>query len=182
MAIAHVRTDDWIQHLPFVGGPRPSPYGSVDGMFYGALSVAGDVSGGNLTLNGNLSEARKEDWVYIIGGTQYQKNTVLAGEQAFEIINTGPVTPTASAVVNPSFPVGALMDDITNNAVTIGKNDTTKPFIGMPAFGDKRIAGVFSLYAVGFENNTDTVLHTASIWGWIIRYNSFFRDVRPSVG
>lgn len=182
MAVAIIATDTWLSHLPFVGGPRRTSFGDVDGIFYGVVSGTGDGSGGNFTLNGNISFDKKEDWIYVIGGTSYSRNDVQTTVDAFEVIATGPLIPTTSAVANPSFHAGALMKGIVNNAVTIRDQSLNQPYVGMPVFGDKRITGPLSMYAVGFENNNNAVVYQMSLWGWIIRYNSFFRDIPPSRG
>lgn len=183
MAVALLETDSWIQHLVFTGPQRPTDFGPADGVWYGLLSVAGDASGGNVTLNGRLSEDRKEDWVYVpMASAIHRNSTTGATSNYFEQLNTGPLIPTSTAVNNPTFNYGGTGVGITGNAITVQNTTQTKDFYGMPIFGDKRIPGIFLMYAVGFETNTDTVLYTASIWGWLFRYNGFFRGVAPSVG
>jgi len=182
MAIAATRTDDWIQHLPFIGGQRPSPYGMVDGVFYGTLATTGDASGGNVTVNGRLSEEKKEDWVYIIGGTHARINGLIGGD-VFEQVNTGPLTPTdVLSITNPTFEWGGVNVQITGNAVAFTPVVGQSKVLGLPVFGDKRIPGIFLMYAAGWETNSNTSLYSAQIWGWIIRYQSFFRNVSPQLG
>lgn len=182
MAVALIATDDWIQHLVFGGGPRPTPYGPMDGVFYGLMAVAGDATGGNVTINGRLSVERKEDWVYIVGGTHTRVNSALISGDNFEQINTGPAISTGVAVTNPTFEYGGLNRNIGGNAVTFTPVDQHSKVVGMPIFGDRSIPGVFLMYAVGWETNGDTALYSAQMWGWIIRRQSFFRNVLPSVG
>ena len=186
MAVAIVRTDSWVSHLPFVGGPRPSAFGPVDGIWYGLLAGDGDVSGGNFSLSGNLSFDRKEDWIYVFGGLSTSTNQVTT-TNAFTQVNTGPKIPTdATAVVvqNPSFSRGGNADPINANAMTVadlfeGGSDSRA---GMPLFGDKAIPGNFLMIAAGWEVNTNGATYQLSSWGFLIRYNSFFRDRPPSVG
>ena len=183
MAVAILATDGWIQHLPFVGGPRPTEFGPVDGIWYGLVAGDGDASAGNVSLNGRLSFDRKEDWIYIFGGMTTTKNAV-AGEAVFTQINTGPLIPTgavATTVNNPSFSIGGNADPVTGHALTTGDitsggNDRRR---GMPIFGDKRIPGIFLMLAAGWETNTDGATYQMSSWGFLIKYNSFFRDVPP---
>lgn len=183
MAVAILATDTWVQHLPFEGGPRDSEFGPIDGVWFGLVSGDGDATAGNLTLNGRLSFERKEDWIYVLGGLSVSINTVQS-MAVFTQVNTGPLIPSASAVVNPSFSIGGNMDNVTGNAITTGNvtaggND---PRRGMPIFGDKRIAGIFLMLAAGFETNIDGATYQMSSWGSLIRYQSFFRNRPPSLG
>jgi len=184
MAVAIVAIDGWIQHLPFEGGPRQSLAGPVDGVWYGVVSGLGDASGGNLTLNGQLSFDRKEDWVYVVEAQTITINTP-SDQEVFLQINTGPLIPTASAVVNPTMNWGGSLRGIANNNVSVladGSNTGPFPFPGMPIFGDKRIPGVFLMAAAGFQSNTNGAIHTMSLWGWLIRYQGFFRNRSPARG
>jgi len=180
MAVAIIRTDDWVSHLLFTGGPRPTNFGMVDGVFFGLLSGLGIAGAGNFTLNGNISFDRKEDWIYVPQGSAPQGNSeTLNADDVFEVINTGPLIPTNSGVSNPSFAFGGSMQGMTQNSLSVPATSQQKAFYGMPVFGDKKIAGSLALYAVGFEDNVDGVTYTASIWGWLIEYASFFRGVSP---
>lgn len=182
MAVAIIAVDTWITHLPF-SSPRPSSFGMIDGIFYGVVSGDGDNTGGNFTLNGQISFNRKEDWIYVIQNVSLSRNDVLAGENGFIVAATGPLIPTASAVANPSFhSADENMKDITNNVVTIFTPNSPAPFNGMPSFGDKKIAGPLALIAAGLETNTDAVTYQLSIWGFLITYRTFFRGVSPAVG
>lgn len=184
MAVGILATDGWIQHLPFQGGPRPSPYGQVDGTFQGVIAGDGDASGGNITLSGRLSFERKEDWVYILGGTHTRANAIVTGD-VFEQVNTGPLIPTdavAVAINNATYEWGGATLPIANNAISLSPSTGLAKATGMPIFGDKRIPGIFLMYAAGWETNTNGVTFSAQLWGWIIKYESFFRFVRPAVG
>ena len=181
MAVAALLTDVWLSHLEFVGPPRETNYGPMDGLFYGTMAIDGDLTGGNVTLSGRLSFDRKEDWVYVVGGTHTRVNTALAGD-VFEQINTGPLIPTtalATTVTNPTFEYGGVSRAIDGNAVTIAPEGGRQKVNGMAIFGDKKIPGVFLMYASGWETNTNGATYVASIWGWIIKYPSFFRGVVP---
>lgn len=186
MAVAITATDGWIQHLPFVGGQRPSPYGQVDGIWYGLIAGDGDAGGGNFTINGRLSEDRKEDWVYLLGNISSSLNTD-SGQEGFTQVNTGPLIPTeatTTTVRNPSFTVGGTFQGISNGAITTSQNVNggIDPRAGMPIFGDKRIPGIFLMLAALWQNNVDGTTYQMSAWGWLIKYESFFRNVRPAVG
>lgn len=184
MAVAILATDTWIQHLVFSGGRRTTPFGPVDGVFYGLVSGVGDASAGNLTLNGRLSAERKEDWVYIIGAHTVSVNTVAGVGDVFTQLNSGPLIPTSSSVQNPSFNRTDASRPATGNAIAMSDRFTGggNPFAGMPIFGDKRIPGVFLMAAAGFETNVNLAEYQMSLWGWIIRYNGFFRNEAPSLG
>lgn len=181
MAVAVLATDTWIQHLPFVGGRRPSPYGDVDGVWYGVVSGDGDATGGNVTLNGRLSFDRKEDWVYILGAIDVSVNNAVITPY-FTQVNSGPLIPTASAVQNPSFHKGGDSFAVLNNAVSLGQLATggADNRAGIPIFGDKRIAGIFLMLAAGFGINTDGATYQMSSWGFLIEYSSFFRNRPPA--
>lgn len=181
MAVIETFVDTWLTHLPFVGGPRPSPYGPVDGIWYGLFAADGDASGGVVLLNGALSFDRKEDWIYILGLVDLQINSVLSNN-AFIGVNTGPLIPTPTVSRNPSFLLAGGMNLALGLAKTaFGGNDQGQfPMAGMPIFGDKRISGNFSMIDTGVETNTNGAVYTVSSWGWLIRYNSFFRNVRAA--
>jgi len=184
MAVAIIRTDTWIRHLVFGGAPRQTPYGAVDGVFYGLLSGDGDASGGNFTMNGRLSEKKKRDFVYIVGGTHTRNNAVLTSGDVFEQINTGPLIENdavATAVTNPTFEYGGVVFTPGGNAVAMTPVSDLSKIAGMPIFGDPQIPGVFLLYAAGWQDNENGATYVSSIWGWLIRYNSFFRGVSPSL-
>lgn len=184
MAVSITAEDSWITHLPFTGGRRQTTYGPVDGLFYGVIAGDGDASGGNVTLNGNVSFDRKEDWIYILQNVSTTFNTALAGVDAFIVAATGPLIPTPTAVANPAFHVGGEMLNIVNNGVTIftPTDAGQSPFKDLPVFGDKRIAGPLSLLAAGFEVNTNTVTYQLSVFGFLVRYQSFFRNLAPATG
>lgn len=182
MAVAVIATDTWLSRLLFTG-PRPTDFGPADGLFFGVIAGAGDASGGNFTLNGNVSADRKEDWVYLIKGVS-ASIAAAAAQEAFIVAATGPLIPTATTVANPSFHTAGVMESLSSNAVTVYNLNTggQPPFTDLLVFGDKRIAGPLSLIAMGFQLNTDLAVHQISIWGFLFRYSSFFRNVRPGVG
>ena len=183
MAVAVVETDTWLQHLLFTGGPRPTPFGPVDGVFYGLMAGTGAAGGGNFSLSGRLSFDRKEDWVYIVGGTHTRQGSEAASGDVFEQVNTGPLIPTqVSGINNPTFEWGGVVQNITANNLTITPVSGQTKVTGMPIFGDKHLAGVFLMYAAGWETNIDGATYSAQIWGWIIKYQSFFRNRPPSAG
>jgi len=175
--------DVWLVHLPFVGGPRPSPFGPVDGVWYGAFSADGDATGGVVRLRGDLSFDRKEDWVYILGAVNSQVNVATAMD-GFIVVNTGPRIPTATVVANPSFLVVGVMAVATALLATSFNSNAggMDPRSGMPIFGDKKISGDFAMMEAGFEVNVDGAVYTVSSWGFLIRYNSFFRNLPAGVG
>jgi len=184
MAVALIATDTWLSHLEFTGGRRQTEFGPIDGLFYGVLSTTGDASAGNLTLNGLVSFDRKEDWVYILQKVSLSTNVSTAARTAFIVAATGPVIPTASAVVNPSFHVAGPLVPIINNVVsTFQTNEGSEtPFKDLPLFGDKKLAGSIALIAAGFQDNDNGTVYQMSIYGWLIRYSSFFRNLGGSFG
>jgi len=184
MAVLFNRTDaEWIAHLPFSSGvQRPTPYGPVDGNFYGHMSVVGDATGGIVTINGILSFDRKEDWIYIMGGLNLER--VNANPITMEFaIQTGPLIPSAGAAQrNPVFSMaGAPEPGVTRQSIN-DVNGQGGAFVGLPFFGDKKVAGAINLVQAIFTQNTNTNVYNLSIWGWIVRYASYFRGVSPFIG
>jgi len=173
MAVTQTVADTWVNHLQFLE-PRPTENGMVDGVFYGVLSVAGDASGGTLAQNGQLSRDRKEDWVYVMRGVNAQKNSATASDVAVSVA-TGPLVPTATAVNNAVFSRVGLSDTINNLSSSDPLTGGKAPWEGMPCFGDKRISGNYGILTVTWTANTNTVIYTVSMWGYLVRYNSFFR-------
>jgi len=182
MAVAQIVTDSWLTHLEFVGGQRQTDFGPIDGLFFGLLGVTGTASGGNVTLNGNISFEKKEDWIYILQKVSGSRNDAITGEQAFIVAATGPlIGQVGSGLSNPSFHIAGTMQEVVNNAVTIFQRSdgSETPFRDLPVFGDKRITGPLALIAMGFENNTNGVVYQLSVYGWLIRYSTFFRMATP---
>lgn len=187
MAVAILATDSWIQHLPFVGGRRSSPFGEVDGVWYGLVAGDGDASGGNISLNGRLSFDRKEDWVYILGALETTTNQSLGGDDTLTQVNTGPLIPTAAVattVQNPSFMITGDAGPGAAGIVTSAHraNGGSDYRAGMPIFGDKRLDGIFLMLAAAWATNTDGATYQMSSWGFLIEYQSFFRNRPPSFG
>ncbi len=182
MAVATIVTDTWLQHLLFTGGRRQTDFGPIDGLFYGVIAVDGDATGGNVTLNGNVSFDRKEDWIYILKKVSGSVNVDIGGNSTFFVAATGPLIPTPTAVANPSFHVGGIAEPIPNNSVTIAtpSDSGESPLADLPVFGDKRIAGPLSLLAQGWEINTNGATYQMSVYGHLIEYGSFFRNLASS--
>jgi len=185
MAVAVIATDTWLSHLEFTGGRRQTEFGPIDGLFYGVVAVTGDATGGNATLNGNVSFDRKEDWVYLLKKISLSRTGVVAaGDKVFVVAATGPSIAAGGPITNPSFHMGGDLEGITNNDVSVmghldGAGDH---FTDLPIFGDKKLAGPLSMVASGLENNVDAVVYQLSVYGWLIRYSSFFRNLGGSFG
>lgn len=179
MAVILVRTDNWISHLPWTG-PRPTVYGPADGLWYGNMAQVGNASGGTLSLFGAISRARKEDWVYILGGYSAGVSSATAMDIRFTFAS-GPVIPVNSGQANPFFEAQYPAEVGVGRAVALGSPGSAA-HLGTPLFGDKKIAGDLALVTTVFESNVDLLIHQMSIWGFLIRYASFFRDVPASRG
>jgi len=184
MAVAIIATDTWLSHLEFTGQRRQTEFGPIDGLFYGVISGNGDNTGGNFTLNGLVSFDRKEDWIYILKKVSLTRNSATANLNAFIVASTGPAIATGSAVANPSFHVAGTMPFVTgNNITTLSTNQGGKSiFEDLPIFGDKHIAGPLALIAAGFDTNTDAITFQLSVYGWLIRFQSFFRNLGGDFG
>lgn len=178
MAVSVTATDTWLSHLLFTQ-TRPTEIGPADGLFYGVMQGVGDAGGGNVTLNGNVSFDRKEDWIYQIRGYDLRVNSTGVGGDAFIQFATGP----SIGGINPIFTIATdAMLDIVNNAVSIFQSEGPDTIRDLPVFGDKKLAGPLSLMAAGFQDNVDAATYTMSVWGFLFRYSSFFRGVSPFVG
>lgn len=179
MSVTFPETDTWLSHLPWVG-PRPTVYGPADGIFFGSLGGTGDASMGTVTLTGLLSAARKEDWIYVLGGYA-SRGTGVVTTGIMYTFTTGPkiVTQGASLDLQRFDSTGNVLG-FTGPGVA-GVPQASQPFLGTPLFGDKKVSGDYELYRVFLETNTNTASYHASIWGFLIRYQSFFRNLPASV-
>lgn len=173
-----------MSHLPFVGGRRQTEFGPIDGLFYGVVSGTGDASGGNFTLNGNISFDRKEDWIYLLKKISSSHNADSATQEGFYAVGTGPLIPTPTIVQNASFQVGGPSAGIAGNAITVQNRSDGDPsaVTDIPLFGDKKIPGVFQMVACAYRENIDGAVYQLSVYGWLLRYESFFRNLSPFTG
>ncbi len=182
MALIVNRTDgEWLQFLLFTQ-PRPSPLGPADGMFYGLLSEFGDASGDPFTLNGILSVARKQDYVFNIKTLSCNVFSNVGGKVQFAI-TSGPVIP------NPSTQDNVIFTQIQDLESSPSLSEASLSNVGpglvpqdITVFGDRHIAGTQTMLRVRFSLNTNNVIHSASVQGFIYRQQSFFRGVPPSLG
>ena len=184
MTVEITRVDDWLSHLAF-SVPRPSAFGQVDGLFWGLLSIAGDASVGAVGMDGDVSEARKTDWVHILGGYSLRSPSTLSGLGYVEF-QTGPkIVGNAAGIDRPTFSsVGAMTrtnlspDQMSTHTPSGG----AQPWAGMPLYGDPALSGNYEMVHTMNNVNLDTALYTFSIWGFLVRYQSFFRGVPPALG
>ncbi len=185
MTIDSQRTDDWISHLAFAA-PRPSAFGPVDGTWFGMLSVTGDASGGVIGLTGNLSAARKTDWIYILGGWSVRGPIAVGAlPSGYVEFQTGPkIVGDGAGIDRPTFTaVGDFLeaDNAADLMLSLSPPSGAQPFVGMPLYADPALAGAYRMYHVSYQLNSNTALHTASVWGFLIRPQSFFRGVAPAL-
>jgi len=187
MSVSTDRTDDWLAHLPFAS-PRPSQFGLVDGLFYGLLSVDGDASGGVVTLDGRISQERKTDWVHILGGFNLRTPQSAAIDGYVEFRSGPRMASDGLGIDQPTFSVAG---DEMQRATITGDNMTAFPprtaggfsdFPGMPLYGDPQIQAVYDMVHCAMDVNTDTVIYTYSMWGFLVRPQTMFRGVAPSTG
>lgn len=181
MAIDAAPVNTWIQHLPFIG-QRPTVYGPADGLFVGLVGAVGDGSGGGVALRGQLSNARKEDWVYLVRHWSAQTDFLASALDIRISINTGPVVPNPTARQFAQFTGIDELNTFAGIGMASAYRTTQNPF--QPAdlfvFGDKKLAGDFTLIQANFQTNTDAIDYTLQVSGLIFRYASFFRSVAPS--
>jgi len=184
VSVEIARVDDWISHLAF-SAPRPSTFGQVDGLFWGLLSVVGDATGGAVAVDGDLSEARKTDWVHILGGYSHRLVSGAAVPDGYVEFQTGPkIVGNAAGIDRPTFTaigpfirMNSSADQMAAQSLVSG----AQPFLGMPLYADPALAGVYEMVHASVNANVDTALYTFSIWGFLVRYQSFFRGVPPAL-
>ncbi len=179
MAVDELVQDTWLAHLPYAGPPRDTQFGLMDGIFYGNLAVVGDGSGGNVSLTGELSRDKKEDWVYVLGGYSATRNTAISTNMSV-LFTSGPRNQRVSGV-GSAFQIFRIAGPISLGAgvATYPGGEQGAPFIGTPLFGDKKITAGHTLAAVEFGTNTSGTTYTFSMWGYLIKYATFFRGVPP---
>jgi len=167
--------DTWLQHLPFTG-PRPSLYGPVDGVWYGHAAVAGDGSGGQVHVHGIVSERKKTDWVYIMGGATGASSSSTAMD-ALVNVASGPLIPDLGVSINEFVSMtkaGALLGTNLGGFMPMSGSLMSS---GMPVFGDPHISGDFNILSADFGVNVNAAVYRLDAWGFLVRYNSFFRGV-----
>jgi len=181
MTVIANRTDTWIEQLAFTGS-RPSIFGPVDGVWYGHAAVIGDASGGQVHLHGLISAAKKTDWVHVLGGVTGALNTGGTAMAALINVTSGPAIESPAGASHLSMTVAGPMQ-LTPSlgfAAVVPPNGGAG-LAGVPLFGDPHIPGNWGVIAVDFETNINTVTYRFDAWGYLIRYQSFFREVSPSV-
>ncbi len=180
MTVTRTAIDTWIQHLPFATR-RDSIYGGVDGIFYGHVAVLGDASAGAVHLHGLLSAARKTDWVYILGGTGGAINSGTDVMDALINISSGPAIPSVAGnqFFSPTVAQAPLIAATGLGLSTLLSPSGGPPFAGTPVFGDPHIAGDFNIFSVDFQTNVNGATYRSDIWGFLVTYQSFFRELVP---
>lgn len=172
----------WLQHLPFTT-PRPSPYGPADGLFYGVVGVTGDGSGGIVTLQGILSSQRKTDWVYLIQRISPQTRAAPVTGDALVQVATGPLIPGIGTFSqnNPIF--SDLANMRTDSALAVSCTELNRQgFLPLLVFGDDQAFGAWTMINVTLTDNENSADSSFSVWGFIYRYQTFFRGVPARFG
>ena len=189
MSVSVDETDVWLQHLAFAA-PRPSEFGPVDGLFYGLLAVNGDGSAGQVAMEGRVSQERKTDWIHILGGYNLRSPQGTTNMDAYVEFRAGPRIPqqVALGIDQPTFSVGSVA---MSPAIVTGDNMLSfppavsggaVPFLGLPLYGDPAIKSTYDMVHCALQVNTDLTLYTFSLWGFLVRPQSFFRGVAPAQG
>ena len=172
MTVTETRTNNWLEQLLF-STPRVIQGQEVDGLFYGNLGATGDGSGGDVILNGNVSFARKEDWIYEI----QQVTPVRDAQAATQVdlaFSTGPIIPSGGA--GTAFPIFRWASPMENGgSPSMGLSPRETAWHGLVVFGDKKISGDFTLVQATFGVNTNGGGYSMAIWGFLYRYATFFR-------
>lgn len=177
MSVTESQTDSWIAHLPWTS-PRPTVYGPADGIFAGNLGSTGDATGGTVTMTGLLSLDRREDWIYVLGGYSARRSAGSADEVLFTFQSGPLIVSTGASLDRPRYDTITTELAKSGNLVAIGGS---QPFLGTPLFGDKRNTGDFELFRVLWNANADLATYQGNLWGFLIRYQSFFRGVPAAV-
>ncbi len=187
MSVAVDLSDSWINHLAFAQ-PRPSAYGLIDGVWSGILAVVGDATGGVTGFDGRLSRERQTDWIYVLGGYCLRR-PVNNGADVYIEFRSGPRVPQQVAlgidvptysVAGPMVVVAPTGDPMATFPAGVPGGDT--PYLGMYLYGDPSLASTYDMVHAVMNDNVDTALNTLSLWGFMIRYQTFFRGTPPDRG
>lgn len=173
MAVVTTVVDSWIQNLLF-SEPRDIAGQLTDGLWYGNLGVDGDASGGNVSLLGQVSFDRKEDWVYQLTHWGINRNVTAAVRWDLGF-STGPLIVAGGvALDNPFF----FFNDVGTAGVVLGGlvGSAQNALKDLFLFGDKRIAGDMAFVTARCNTNTNTIAYQVSLAGRLFRYNDFFRQ------
>lgn len=184
MSVEIQRTDDWLSQLAF-SSPRPSPFGLIDGLWWGMMSGNGDASGGVLAFDGDLSEARKTDWVRILGGWSVRSPSTTAVASCYIEFQTGPkIVGNQAGIDRPTFSAVGDMREFPDSAdpmISVTNAGSGQPLIGIPLYADPALPGPYELLHVSTDPNVNGKLTTVSLWGFLIRYQTFFRGIPPGI-
>jgi len=179
MSIAASSLDIWLTPELFVGGPRPTPYGPMDGTWFGAIRADGDASGGTLSISGLLSPRVKRDWVLILEAYSFHNTRFATGDAASWLFPTGAFNPSGITFEAPQF---KQFGDGGNGGASdsgIPLHTGGMPFRGLPLYtGNPSPTLNYTVFTASNEANGDGEIYRVALWGWIIRRSQFYHGVR----
>jgi len=179
MSVATSVLDTWFTPELFVGGPRPTPYGPMDGIWFGNLRASGDVTAGTISLTALLSPRIKRDFILMLETVSFHSTrsistdafTILFATGAF--INTGLAHEPAQFKWAGNLIAGAASDSAVPTAAG------PPPFKGLLLYtGNPSPSLNYSVVTATNEVNADGETYRLALWGWLIRREQFFHGLR----
>lgn len=178
MSVAASSLDIWFTPELFVGGPRPTPYGPMDGAWFGHMLASGDVSGGSISLTGLLSPRVKRDWVMLLETVSFHSTRASGADAGTVLFATGPFK-TVGLVNEPAqfkwcgnLGIGGASDS------GMPTSEGGMPFKGLPLYTGNPSASLnYSVFTMTNEDNGDGETYRCALWGWLIRRSEYFHGV-----
>jgi len=130
-------------------------------------------------MTGSLSEERKEDWIYVLGGYSTRSSAAASSTIDFTFLSGPRIITTGASLDFPRFDYRTT--SIDSSELGSAGNNQVNPFLGTPLFGDKKISGAYDIFRCRWRVNTNLATYQATFWGFLIRYQSFFRGVAPAL-
>jgi len=173
MAIQAIVIDTWLSHLLF-NRPKLIEGQLVDGLWYGNLGVVGDASAGIVDILGQISFARKEDWLYqLVSWSLNRANTTPVRWQIG--FPSGPAIQTPVGIINNPFYSSSFITEQGASGLSANPPSSGGLYKGQFLFGDKKIEGNYTMVNAICLTNTTGIAYQVSLSGFLYRYSDFFR-------
>lgn len=181
MSVAVSVLDTWFVPELFVGGPRPTPYGPMDGIWFGNIRGSGDVSTGSISLTALLSPRVKRDFVMLLETVSFHSTRGSAADATSILFPTGGFVNTGLAHEAPQFKQygdGDLGGDGTSGIPTVNGG---MPFKGLPLYSGNPSATLnYTVCTATNETNSDGETYRLALWGWLIRRTQFYHGLQQN--